>query len=856
MRSILPVLTTLLVVGCHKPADDDAPTPTDASDVPQAPQVTEGAPEGEARAGQIASDALLIPGVFSEAQQGDWILTNGKVRFLIQGDRDGSFLIAPGGGVLDADIVRPEGEPGRDMIKDWAVSLGLGRLLRPTSFEVVNDGLDGEAAILRVEGTEEALTFIEGNLEAPGLIAPLGLRAVQTYTLHPDSWFLEVTTEVFADDEAVDNLSIGDLLMGAPEVSWAWSDSRGLDGLPSRFRWTSFVADDNRQAVALFAAPDQTLQSGGFDLVAAAADLVGGASDPATVSPEASLTHTRWYGVAPDLGTLTDAWLTAAGEPTEALTGTVKAGEAGLEGLPVAVTVDGAPFTLTTSGPGGAVDVLVPAGAEASLTAVARDSSRFVDLPEGWVPTGPYAAQASADVSLASLTREPASRPRGHAPTADPLVVTPSGSLTVDAGPEPFTVELLPSTPEASASAALVPGRPSGRSAVGWSRGGPLTLWAPEGEHTVLVHRGARATPATDTVTLSADTPATLDVSLTPADCATDGWVLTDPHSHAVSSADAAITMEERLIVQAASGLDVHFGTDHDRLSDYDPLVAALDLEGTLHSVLALEFSPTTRGHINVYPMIAGEGPNLGSWDWWNGLPDTTDEALAILQERYDSPVLQSNHPTDGGIAGSAGWKEGRIAKPDRWSERLEAVEVLNSGDSDDYFDFWLDLTLRGYLTTPVGVSDSHGHQRGHQGFSSTWVALPDNTELSDASVSEAIRAGRAVPTRGVFLELSALPDEVLSPSDSLTVSACTPSFATVDRLKLLKDGEVVETVEGAEATFSLSTEDDAVFLVIAEGDSTMMPVDSGRPWALAGPYLVDVGADGFTAPLPPLGMP
>ena len=85
----------------------------------------------------------------------------------------------------------------------------------------------------------------------------------------------------------------------------------------------------------------------------------------------------------------------------------------------------------------------------------------------------------------------------------------------------------------------------------------------------------------------------------------------------------------------------------------------------------------------------------------------------------------------------------------------------------------------------------------------------------------------------------------------SLNVTARSPSWIVVDRLILLQDGVEVARVDGVEATFTLSALQDASFVVIAEGDRPMTPITSGRPWAASSAILLDLGGDGWTAPLP-----
>ena len=76
-----------------------------------------------------------------------------------------------------------------------------------------------------------------------------------------------------------------------------------------------------------------------------------------------------------------------------------------------------------------------------------------------------------------------------------------------------------------------------------------------------------------------------------------------------------------------------------------------------------------------------------------------------------------------------------------------------------------------------------------------------------------------------------------------------------MDRLLLLQDGVEVERVDGTQTDFQLSPATDAVFHVVAEGDTAMLPLTGRTPWAISGAIRVDMDADGWTAPLPPLAI-
>ena len=125
----------------------------------------------------------------------------------------------------------------------------------------------------------------------------------------------------------------------------------------------------------------------------------------------------------------------------------------------------------------------------------------------------------------------------------------------------------------------------------------------------------------------------------------------------------------------------------------------------------------------------------------------------------------------------------------------------------------------------------------------------------SDADLLDVFARGDTIVTRGPFLNLSIPPGSTLGPGETIRVESVSPSWIVVDRLLLMRDGVVVETVQGTTAEFVLDAETDAVYHVLAEGDTPMAPLTGRTPWAMTGAYRVDVDGNGWQAPLAPLVM-
>lgn len=812
---------------------------------------------GQARAGWIADERALFGGVSAEGRVGDVKIYNERVQFIVQGVRAGSYYLGQGGAVIDADIVRSDGDLGHDAVDEWQGMYGVGRLVEADTVSVVSTGALGGPAIVRVVGHESPMALLEGVLESHDIIQPLGLTFVTDYVLEPDSSLLKVRTTVTAGEQAAE-FQPGDLLLAALEVVEPWDPGVGLSAPAPTRDWAGMVGVRNEVALAV-ARPDGALQESTLDVLGSLLQMATAFGDEVSLAPGESATWTRWYGVGPDLATLSDALQLRRGVDGEVFEGAVHSADGPVARARVNVLVDGAPFTLAVTDAEGRFSARVPSVARATALAVGQGPGRFQDYPPGWTSYAPYSSAAIRGATLQHLAGgSPGVEPpegRGIADPGDPLTLGVPAVVTFRADDGlPFEVRLTALDTLPSVDPALVPARTGGYAAVGWARDGEITLRVAPGRYRALAHRGIRAEIDVEEITVSVDAPATVLVDL-PWAYVTDGFLLGDPHLHASPSADGSIPMEDRVLTAAAVGLQLHFGTDHDHIADYRPLVTALGLESSMRSVVADEVSPVRRGHMNIYPVEpVPDEPNGGAWAWWSELVPDTATQFAILRARHGDFVLQSNHPVESGLAQSADWSPGHIGRADRWSEDFDAVEVMNSSDYATHQPFFVDLLLRGLVRTPTGVSDAHGYL-GSMGVSATFLGVGTNDPASctDDDLREAMRAHRTVVSRGPYVETSVPPGSLVVGAHTVTVRALSPSWIQVDRLRLFRDGAVVAEVEGTEASFELAPEVDAAYWVEAVGDASMSPVWSTTPWAMTSPWRVDVTGDGWTAPLPPL---
>jgi len=817
---------------------------------------------GEVRAGVITDQRALFAGVSAEGSLGDIKIYNDRVQYVIQTGSDGDHYIQVGGQVIDADIVRPPGVLGRDAVDEWGPMFGLGRLAEAESVIVIDDGRNGGAATVRVQGSELPMALLEGSLEVPGFVPWLGLEITTDYVLQPDTYLLEVRSTVRATSTDV-TLDVGDVLLPAPEVTDSWGEGGGLQGAVEPWRWTGFVSKRNDLAMAILAPAAGTHSAGQAELLTELTELAASFTEDVVIGANESVTMTRFYGVGPSMASLSDAWLALDSAQTSTVEGTVVAADGPVAGARVHVLVDEVPFTMAVTDLEGSFRAATPAGAEVRTVATGRGDGLYTDLPPGYGSMSPYGVSMVSEQVLESFRSGadplPLAQGRGVGADGDALTLSVPATLAVSAADGlPFAVRLeFVDGDQALADDRLTVGRPRGYAAAAWSRDGAVELPVQAGRYRLVAHRGMRFEVYTADLDLLSGERTEIEVVL-PAAFDHAGWLLADPHAHASPSGDGGITMEDRLVVHAATGYQLHFGTDHDHVPDYGPTLRALGLDAVMATVVADEVSPPLRGHFNIYPLT----PNLaeanhGAFLWWHDVPDTTADMLDSLTERHGPEVVvQVNHPTSSGLASSASWSEGTIGSPDRWSADFQAVEVLNDGETDSFLSFWWDVFLRGTLATPVGVTDSHDHFGGDPGINGTFLYLGDDASpgsFTDAALVDAMAARATIASRGVFLHMSVTPGSTVGPGTEVEVEARSASWAVVDVVELLMDGEVVDSVEGSAAVFTLDPDRDAAFAIVARGDTAMQPVEWETPWALSSPILVDVGGDGWSPPLPPL---
>lgn len=140
------------------------------------------------------------------------------------------------------------------------------------------------------------------------------------------------------------------------------------------------------------------------------------------------------------------------------------------------------------------------------------------------------------------------------------------------------------------------------------------------------------------------------------------GWSSADFHVHAAPSLDSDVPLEDRVIGMIATDMDFFTSTDHDTITDYGPVIQALDARRDVGAQIGLEVSPLDFGHFIGYPLtyqafgdvMVGSGddartihtrlPGNGAFDWHGLAPTVIFDLIRALKGDGEA-IVHLAHP-------------------------------------------------------------------------------------------------------------------------------------------------------------------------------------------------------------------
>ncbi len=323
----------------------------------------------KASARLISDPGDLIQGPLAGGRVGDYLLENGCARFIVQEglQRDFNQVGAFGGNLIDAEIVVDGVRQGNDNFWEVQPAVNIETVINATSVRVLNDGEDGNPAVVESCGPDDLLDGINASTEVESAGgAPLppevddrdyDVEGCTAYTLERGVRRLELTTTLASMEAADLPLFPGDYVSGAGELE-QWTPL--ADALPFLVKggvgellanWgadaLSYFGFDEAEGVSYAIAAPQLpgmLAPSSTFTVTGVSYLMHGQAIPAVLQGAASnfivpaggtKSFTRWFAVGEGSGNdAIDAQVDLLGTPAGSLRVCVTVANAGQDPLP------------------------------------------------------------------------------------------------------------------------------------------------------------------------------------------------------------------------------------------------------------------------------------------------------------------------------------------------------------------------------------------------------------------------------------------------------------------------------------------------------------------------------------------
>lgn len=780
----------------------------------------------------IKEASELLWGPASTSAIGDVRLVNDRLMVVVAGvDRAVGFA-ASGGNIIDVAPM-PEGEDHLNQIFLYLAD-DFPRQARYTKLEIIDAG-GTKPAVVRASGLDDKNPKI----------------AIETdYVLSPGAQELTMITRFTSSSTGtIRHYAMGDAVQWGRAEHLAPGLGFKLGGRRRDLPWIAGIGPGTSYAIVPhgplpFHGPNGSVWS----------DPIGQISD---LPPRQTVAYTRHVVVGSgDTASMMPTIAALRGEATGRIEGSVTAGQASTPSPVKDATVEilnpeGALVGLANVDAEGryAID-LVPG----RYAVVARAPGRAAARPED---PGPFSLAAKERISRSMRLPPPAViawRIEGDDGRAPALKVTIVG---VDGTPDP---NLGPVFQASGAGPVILSLRGFGEAAVG------------VGSFEVLVSRGPEYELIRQRVVLGEGEKKEIRGRLVRS-VDTRGFIAADLHQHAVPSFDSGVSLADRVLSNAAEGVEVLVSTDHNVLIDFRPVIAAQGLGRGLATIVGTEATTHSVGHFNAFPLeIKRDDPRGGMVDPEGMSPEQIFSFLRGLAQAHH-PFLQVNHPRAGFIGYFDLMKldpHSGVAADPRFRTTFDGLEVVQFGataETDQVLEDWFALLRRGQRVTATGNSDSHTVTVREVGWPRTMVCQADDnpTRLDPRAFTEALRQGCATVSGGPFLTVKSgtiTMGGLLREKKGrfpLTVHLEAPEWISTSRLRIYLDGVAVkdQPITGRDVVrlhqeLSFGCAQDCFVVARVDGDVPLAPMLSSSedrsplPIALTNPIYVDADGDGI----------
>jgi len=661
------VVTSNHLVGCLVGSHDDGVDRLVVTEYGQGPG-------GTTLVKEVTSAATeCVKGPLSRCRNGDYLLANDRIRVVVQSIQRNILNVGQyGGQIIDADLVRAPGDPDRDSFEEWASAINIENAAHYTDLTIINDGSDGQPAILRATGVDDLLDFVNPSsvvadfgfpFPASANDADLPIEIQTDYILEPGRNWLRVETTVQNVSAAPFSIFFGEYLGGSGQIETfqaGYGFGEPLVGASCPASATSpcnviaygafgeaaglsYGYVHNIPGSSSFSTAGVTVPLLGSETILA---LIGAATQnfplAALGNPGDSLTFTRHFVVGDgSVSSIFDARNEIQYLGAGTVEGTVLVGGSPAAGVRVSVLGNPA------QGPGVALGAMM---ARNVVTQAVTDAAGNYSLT---VPGGSYNVVAGVEGTPY--------QGGGSSPALNPVSVVPFQTASVDlAIPATGALEVTVTDENGDPIAARVsvvgfdssPGFANTQTILGLinNRTGVLrdigedsppfgltqvSFLGPDGDsgavalepgsYQVVASHGSEFSIASANVTVTASSTTSASLQIARVIDST-GFISGDFHVHSIDSPDSKVTRVERVVSMLAEGVDFFTPSDHESRQDFNPTIVALGATGLISVATSGEITTFDYGHFNAWPMtIDPTKVNGGGIDHGGAAPDGQD---------------------------------------------------------------------------------------------------------------------------------------------------------------------------------------------------------------------------------------
>ncbi len=762
---------------------------------------------------RITDPADLITGPLADGRVGDYLLANDVARFIIQDapQRDLYSVGTYGGNLIDAELI---GHPGLDNFLEIQPAVQIETVINAQTVEIVNDGADGQAAVIRTCGPDDVLDFVNPSTiieDIGGLPFPAAaddtdyeVEGCTEYSLEVGKPYVKMVTTLFNNEDVERGFFVGDYINAAGQVEQWTSSGLGLgEILTSTLGVLSYIGygeatgvDYSHVTVPIPGSPmpgSSFFTAAGVSYVMQSNSVTGvifGGAPTFVVPAKGSNSYARYFGVGDGSG------------------GNAVQVEHEVKGLPAG----GLRGCVTTGGdPAAAARVSIGPLAQGAITGV---TSTFVTGADACYP----GVLARGEYGVAAARHGVPYEGGGAAPLVHAIAIR-AGDTTVQdialpaTGRVRVTVVDERGLPVPARIAAIgfdpspaivftggtglfhdqVESLPFGYAHVSYTDSGGVADFDLEpGTYQLVASRGVEYSYFAQLITVTTDGPVAVAAQIARV-VDTSGFISSDYHVHGIASADSRVPDSDRVRQFAGEGVDNIIMTDHHAHTDLTPAITALGFTPFVRATIGEEVTTWDYGHFNAYPLLIDPTRATGgSTDWAIAAPPGREfkaygaysatprelEALAMSGPlTTPDTIVQINHidsffdplRIDTGVVPPQSF----ITPNDKLRFRLDpdsgnlfhhyrALEVWNGasrGKQAEFLDLrlgiWFNHLNQGLLTTGVADTDTHEFLPLNSAGARTWTAsrTDDPPAIDPAEAARAIAGGRAVGGQGVYVQ-------------------------------------------------------------------------------------------------------